>query len=71
MILVTRLNGEQLYLNAFQVEAVDASPDTRITLMSGRQIYVSETPDDIRGAMLAWFRLAHFGPTSAAPGKES
>jgi flagellar protein FlbD len=64
MIQLTRLNGEQLYINAFQVEAVDANPDTRLTLTSGRQIYIKETPDVVRSAMLRWFRSMH------APGSD-
>ncbi len=59
MILLTRLNGEQLYINAFQVESVDANPDTRLTLTSGRQIFIKETPEGVKSVMLQWFRSMH------------
>jgi flagellar protein FlbD len=67
MILLTRLNGETMQINSFQVESVEANPDTRVTLMNGRQIYVRETPDAVREAMRTWFRSLHNppGPVSA------
>jgi flagellar protein FlbD len=59
MIALTRLNGEPISVNAFQIEVVEACPDTRVTLTSGRQLYVRETPDDVRQSMLNWFRSMH------------
>jgi flagellar protein FlbD len=68
MIVLTRLNGETMQVNSFQVESVEANPDTRVTLMNGRQIYVRETPDAVREAMRSWFRSLHQAPgTRAAP----
>jgi flagellar protein FlbD len=56
MIELTRLNGEPLHINASQIESVEANPDTRVTLMNGRMIYVREQPVQVRAAMQAWFR---------------
>jgi flagellar protein FlbD len=59
MIELTRLNGEPLHINASQIESVEANPDTRVTLMNGRMIYVREQPAQVRVAMQTWFRSLH------------
>jgi flagellar protein FlbD len=56
MIALTRLNGEILHLNVFQIEAMDAIPETRITLASGRMVYVRERPDEVMVRTRAWWR---------------
>ncbi|TVR44039.1 MAG: flagellar protein [Planctomycetota bacterium] len=61
MITLHRLSGEEFFLNAQHIESLDRSPDTRVTLANGKQLYVRETPDEIRKAMLIWHRLIH-GP---------
>jgi flagellar protein FlbD len=71
MIQLTRLNGEAMQVNAFQVESVEANPDTRVTLMNGRQIYVRETTDEVREAMRTWFRSLHAPPPADAPDGEA
>ena len=70
MIVLTRLNGEIMQVNASQVESVEANPDTRVTLMNGRQIYVRESPDGVREAMRAWFRSLNAPPPPAPPSEE-
>lgn len=47
MIMLTRLTGEKLLVNSDQIETVEQSHDTRITLVSGRQLFVSETAEMI------------------------
>jgi len=54
MIVLTRLSGECILVNAHVVESVESCPDTRIALLNGKQLYVRETPDEIRAAMHAW-----------------
>jgi len=71
MIQLTRLNGEAMQINAFQVESVEANPDTRVTLMNGRQIYVRESTDEVREAMRGWFRSLHVPPPPGAPAGEA
>ena len=61
MIVVTRLNGEALHLNVFQVEALDAIPETRITLASGRLVYVREKPEEVAARMRTWWRTVLIG----------
>ena len=47
MILVHRLRGEPLYVNADLIESVEATPDTVLTLVDGRRIYVEEPPSAV------------------------
>lgn len=47
MILVHRIKGEPLYLNADLIEFVEATPDTVITLADGRKMMVAESPLEI------------------------
>ncbi len=44
MILVHRLRGEPLHVNADLIESVEATPDTVLTLVDGRRILVEEPP---------------------------
>ncbi len=47
MILVHRLKGDPVFLNADLIEFVEARPDTVITLADGRKMVVAETPEEI------------------------
>ncbi|MDR0270075.1 flagellar FlbD family protein [Paenibacillus sp.] len=42
MISVTRLNGSSLWLNALLIETVEETPDTYITLVTGKRMIVLE-----------------------------
>lgn len=60
MILVHRLRGEPVYVNADLIESVEATPDTMLTLLDGRQLLVEEAPEavverftDFRARLLA------------------
>lgn len=47
MIKVTRLNGNELVLNAELIETMEETPDTVITLTNGKKLVVSEPLDEI------------------------
>lgn len=47
MIKVTRLNGEEIILNAELIETVDAHPDTVIILSTGNKIVVREPVQEV------------------------
>lgn len=60
MIIVHRLRGEPMLLNADLIETVESTPDTVITLVDGRRVVVADEPKEIvarvvrfRGALLA------------------
>lgn len=42
MIKITKMNGENIYLNAELIESVQSRPDTLITLTTGNKIMVKE-----------------------------
>jgi flagellar protein FlbD len=47
MVKVTKLNGTEVVLNADLIEALEATPDTVITLTNGRKMMVKEDIEEI------------------------
>ncbi|MDP8235172.1 MAG: flagellar FlbD family protein [Candidatus Erginobacter occultus] len=47
MIKLTRLNGQELVINAEMIERMEAKPDTIITLTTGEQYIVQDSVDQI------------------------
>lgn len=48
MIYVTRLNGERIALNIDIIEQMEETPDTIITLTTGKKLVVRESMHKIR-----------------------
>jgi flagellar protein FlbD len=48
MITLTRLNGERLTLNIDMIELMEETPDTIITLTTGKKILVRESVEQIK-----------------------
>lgn len=65
MIHVTRLNHEDLILNADLIEMIEATPDTVLTLLTGKKMMVLETPDQVMDRVLAYRQKA--GPVLVRP----
>ncbi|MBO9609169.1 MAG: flagellar FlbD family protein [Paenibacillaceae bacterium] len=47
MITVTRLNGSRITLNALLIETIEETPDTVISLTTGKKIMVLEKVPDV------------------------
>jgi flagellar protein FlbD len=47
MIQVTRLNGQEVYVNADLILFLEKSPDTVMTLQSGKKLMVKEEIDEV------------------------
>lgn len=47
MIRVTRLNGVSFYLNALLIEMIEETPDTLITLTTGKKLHVLEKSSEV------------------------
>ena len=62
MILVTRFNGSQFYVNADLIQTVEGTPDTVITLTTGVQLIVHEAPQVILERIIAYKRQIHAAP---------
>jgi len=58
MIRVTRINDSELVINASLIEFIESTPDTMITLTTGKKIMVKESVDDIIERVAAFTRLS-------------
>ncbi|MBR1443986.1 MAG: flagellar FlbD family protein [Firmicutes bacterium] len=47
MIYITRLNDKEVYINSDLIECMEETPDTTITLTTGKKFIVKETIDEI------------------------
>jgi flagellar protein FlbD len=47
MLALTRLNGKQLIVNALLIESIEETPDTMLTLITGKKIMVLEKAPDV------------------------
>lgn len=47
MIKVTRLNGQEIYLNYMQIELMEKIPETKIKMMNGNYFLVKDSPESI------------------------
>ena len=65
MILVHKLRGEPMLLNADLIESVESTPDTVITLVDGRHLVVGESVEDI-AARVRDFRAAVLAAAESA-----
>ena len=48
MIDVTKINGSKLLINTNLIESVEETPDTMITLTSGKKIIVKESRHEVK-----------------------
>ncbi len=56
MITVTKLNGQQIVLNAELLEFIETMPDTMLSTTTGKKIYVKESVDEIISLVTAYKR---------------
>ncbi len=54
MIEVTKLSGERITLNSDLIEVVEETPDTVITLTTGRKIIVKESRQDVKNLVKSY-----------------
>ena len=59
MILVTRLDGSQFYVNAELIQSVEGRPDTHITLVNGHSYIVREPAAAVIADIMAYRRSAY------------
>lgn len=62
MIKVTKLNGELFYVNPYEIEFIEETPDTVISLKSGKKVLVSEKADLVIEKMIEFYRLTNQMP---------
>lgn len=56
MIDVTRMNDKTLTLNSDLIESVEETPDTVITLTTGKKIIVKESRQEIKNLVILYKR---------------
>jgi len=56
MIRLTRLNNEPFLVNCELIEFVDETPDTVVSMMSGRKIVVAESSSEVKRLVLEYKR---------------
>lgn len=56
MISLTRLNGSQMWLNAIMIETVEETPDTYVTLVTGKRMIVLEKAADVIDRIKEYYR---------------
>ena len=61
MISVHRLNNEEFLINCDLIEFVEETPDTVISMTSGRKLVVSETCDEIKRLIIEYKRQIYSG----------
>lgn len=69
MIHVTRLNNEEFIVNADLIEFIEKTPDTVLTLVTGKKLMVRESSDEIVQRILEYRKSAgmlHLGPAVCA-----
>jgi flagellar protein FlbD len=65
MIQLTRLNKEEFIVNADLIEFIEATPDTVITLLTGRKMMVREKVNEVVERVIAYRRTV--GPSAIMP----
>ncbi len=59
MVLLSRLNNEKFVLNALFIEMIEETPDTVITLTSGKKLMVKDKLEDVVKRVVEFHRLCN------------
>lgn len=54
MIEVTKINNEKILINSDLIEVVEETPDTIVTLTTGRKIIIKESRQDIKNLVKSY-----------------
>lgn len=47
MIKLTKFQGKEFYINSDLIETIEETPDTMLTLITGKKITVQENAEDV------------------------
>lgn len=56
MVSLTRLNGKAIVINALLIETIEETPDTVISLTTGKKIMVLEPAETVIGLIQAYMQ---------------
>lgn len=54
MITITKLNEKELVINSDLIELIESTPDTTITMTTGRKVIVRESVDEVLEKVVAF-----------------
>ncbi|MCL2398211.1 MAG: flagellar FlbD family protein [Defluviitaleaceae bacterium] len=54
MIAITKLNDQEMIINCDLIELIESTPDTTITMNTGRKIIVKESVDYVMEQIMAY-----------------
>ncbi|PWU68865.1 MULTISPECIES: flagellar FlbD family protein [Gracilibacillus] len=57
MITLTKLNNDRLTLNALYIERIESFPDTTITLVNQKKVFVKESEEEVKKLVTEYFQL--------------
>jgi len=57
MISVSRLNNQELFINPHLIEMIEATPDTVITLTTGKKLVVKDAVVDLIARIINYRQL--------------
>ena len=64
MIDLTRINGTVITINADLIEVVEETPDTVVTLTTGKKFIVKESRQELKNLVLSYKRKVYTDLTS-------
>lgn len=59
MIALRRINGREFILNADFIESLESTPDTVVTLTSGKKVLVQNSLEDVVRKSIKYKQLIH------------
>lgn len=68
MVRLHRLDGKEFVVNVDLIETVEATPDTVISLTTGRKYVVRESVDEVVARALEFYRARLAGLAWTGPG---
>ena len=67
MIQLTRLNRSAIVLNAIYIERLGSTPDTLVTLTTGKKVHVLETVEEVMDKVTVYYRKLNILPRLHEP----
>jgi flagellar protein FlbD len=61
MITLHKFNGDEFVLNANQIEVIEKTPDTIITLMNDKKYLVKETMEEVVNRSIEYYNRIQTG----------
>lgn len=63
MIMLTKLNDQEIVLNCAQIESVEVIPESKVVMMNGKFFIVKESAEEIIQKTIEYNKKFHYYPT--------